>query len=126
MKHYASRQSQIALFSLLKFAEKGINVWIQETTGWKQHYETLQPHTDIYIQRIGHMRDHRIADELWMIFREAAELLLLIEKDWRVPINDYDILDGSIGRRWSDYRVTQSWTKLVGEYTPIIIAIKGG
>jgi hypothetical protein len=51
-----------------------------------------------------------------MIFREAAELLLLIEKDWRVPINDYDILDGSIGRKWSDHRTNQLWLKPVGSY----------
>jgi hypothetical protein len=51
-----------------------------------------------------------------MIFREAAELLLLIEKDWRVPINDYDILDGSIGRKWSDYRAGQLWIRPIGSY----------
>lgn len=119
LKHYASKGNQTALYSLLKFAERGINDWIQEITGWKQRSESLQPHTDVYIKRIERTRDHRISDDLWMIFREAAELLLLIEKDWRVPVNDYDILDGSIGRRWSDYRDVKAWIEPAGTYTHI-------
>ncbi len=104
LKHYASKGNQTALTSLLRFAEIGIDNWIQEITGWKLRKESLLSHTDIYIKRIEQMRDHRIADNLWMIFREASELLLLIEKDWRVPVDDYDILDGSICKRWSSYR----------------------
>ena len=125
LKHYADpdrelnitdQQRATATYSLLKFAERGINDWIQEITGWKKRSQTFQPHTDVYIQRIQHMRDHEVGDNLWMIFREAAELLLLIEKDWRVPINDYDILDGSIGKRWSDYRRGQSWEEETDTY----------
>jgi len=113
LKHYATRKPivEIAVFSLLKFVEIGINAWIQEVTGWRKRVETIQPHTDVYLNRIQHMRDHRLDDDLWMIFREASELLLLIEKDWRVPINDYDILDGSIGKKWADYRAHKSWLK---------------
>lgn len=116
LKHYSSRENQTALFSLLKFAELGINTWIQRITGWQKRVDSIQPHTDVYIKRIESMRDHQISDELWMIFREASELLLLIEKDWRVPVNDFDILDGSVGRRWSDYRNGQSWAKEIGNY----------
>jgi hypothetical protein len=105
-----------ATYSLVKFAEKGIDTWIQDVTGWRQWQETIQPHTDVYIKRIEHMRDHQISDDLWMIFREAAELLLLLEKDWRVPINEYDILDGSIGRRWSQYREGETWAGSAGTY----------
>lgn len=123
LKHYSRieelqrKDSRPATYSLVKFAEKGIDSWIQDITGWRQWQETIQPHTGVYITRIEHMRDHQISDDLWMIFREASELLLLIEKDWRVPINDYDILDGSIGRRWSDYRKTQGLSDPPGSYT---------
>lgn len=125
LKHYADPERQLriedfqratATYSLLKFAEKGINDWIQDITGWKERIQNLQPHTDVYIKRLEHIRDHEVPDTHWTIFREAAELLLLIEKDWRVPINDYDILDGSIGRKWSDYREGQSWVKPKGKY----------
>ncbi len=117
LKHYASRGNQTALYSLLKFAERGITDWIQEITGWKQYKDSIKIHTDVYIRRIEHMRDHQVSDDRWMIFREAAELLLLIEKDWRVPVNDYDILDGSIGKMWSAYRTIQPWAKPIGSYT---------
>ena len=121
LKHYASKEDnenrQVPLFTLLKFAEDGINSWIQTITGWKDYQESFKPHTDVYHKRIQHMRDHKIDDNLWMIFREGAELLLLVEKDWRVPVNDYDILDGSIGKRWSAYRSDKNWVGAIGSYT---------
>lgn len=122
LKHYSDREreqkleNRTATYSLIKFAEKGIDTWIQDFTGWRQWQDSIQPHTNVYIRRIEHMRDHQIDDDLWAVFREGSELLLLIEKDWRVPINDYDILDGSIGRRWSDYRKSQGWTALPNSY----------
>lgn len=109
-------QKAIATRSCLSFIETGINSWIQDITGWKQRSQSLMPHTDIYIQRIQHMKDHKIADDRWMIFREASELLLLIEKDWRVPINDYDILDSSIGKMWSKHRSDKSWIGTTSTY----------
>lgn len=122
LKHYSEiereqkRDPRPATYSLIRFAEKGIDSWIQEITGWKQWQETIQPHTDVYIQRIEHTRDHIIADDLWMIFREASDLLLLIEKDWQVPVNEYDLLDGSVGSRWGNYRKDQDWAEPIGSY----------
>lgn len=122
LKHYSRieeegrKDNRPATYSLVKFAEKGINAWIQDVTGWRQWQETIRPHTDVYIQRIENMRDHVIPDHLWVIFREGAELLLLIEKDWRVPIDQYDILDGSIGRKWSDHRKVIGLTAEPGSY----------
>ena len=118
LRHYShpEQKNLTAVYSLLRFAERGIDDFIQETTGWKEYRDSRPLHTGVYIKRIEHMRDHEVADDLWMIFREAAELLLFMEKDWRVPINDYDILDGSIGRRWSDYRKTQPWEGTLGSY----------
>ncbi|MGB5928182.1 MAG: hypothetical protein WBH03_08395 [Cyclobacteriaceae bacterium] len=110
------QQRAVATYSLLKFAKDGINDWIQDITGWKHYRDSIPPHTSIYLSRIEHMRDHRVSDNLWIIFREGAELLLLLEKGWRVPINDYDILDGSIGRKWSDYRSKQPWVRSVSSY----------
>lgn len=121
LKHYSQygpdHAKPVASYSAIKFIDKGINDWIQDITGWKQRAQNLQPHTDVYIHRVQHMRDHQIADDLWMIFREAAELLLLIEKDWCVPINDYDILDGSIGKRWKSYRNGKDWVGQLHNYS---------
>jgi hypothetical protein len=118
IQHYAlSRRNETAQVVLDAFLDIGINTWIQGLTGWTEKRESLQPHTNVYIQRIEHMRDHKVAFDCWTIFREASELLLLLEKDWQVPINDYDILDGSIGRRWSDYRKDKDWAKPPRTYT---------
>ena len=123
LKHFADKEEKEkpedrpATYSLVKFAELGIDKWIQGITGWDKYESSLRPHTDVYIRRIENMRDHDIDDEHWSIFREASELLLLLEKDWQVPINDFDILDGSIGKKWSDYREAKSWTEEHGWYS---------
>ncbi|HEY9881902.1 MAG TPA: hypothetical protein V6D29_25850 [Leptolyngbyaceae cyanobacterium] len=116
--HYSAREEEEkpperpATYSLVKFAQMGIDRWIQDITGWTEYKDSIRPHTSVYIQRIENMRDHQIDDEHWAIFREAADLLLLLEKDWQVPINDFDLLDGSIGKRWRQYREGQPWAEL--------------
>jgi DNA-binding XRE family transcriptional regulator len=123
LKHYSdiereqARLERPATYSLLKFVEKGVDKWIQDITGWTEYQNSIELHTSVYIARIEHMRDHNIDADHWMIFREAAELLLMIEKEWRVPVNDYDILDGSIGRKWSDYRKGKPWIQPESTYT---------
>lgn len=118
LKHYASppRSNPVAIATSLKFMEMGITGWIQDITGWSTRVATLKPHTNVYIERLTNMSDHKIADDLWMVFREANELLLLLEKDWQVPVNDFDLLDGSIGTCWKDYREGKDWAGKIGKY----------
>ena len=75
------------------------------------------PHTSVYVKRLEDVRDHIIEDHLWSVFREGAEVLLLVEKDFRVPIQQMDLCDGSIGRRWSDYRKDKPWVVESSVYT---------
>ncbi len=82
----------------------------------KQGYCQI-PHTSIYVKRLEDVRDHDIADHLWSVFREGAEVLLLVEKDFRVPVQQMDLCDGSIGRKWSDYRKGKSWALVSSTYT---------
>lgn len=77
----------------------------------------LQPHTSIYIRRIENTRDHIIEDDLWMVFREANEILLMIEKDYRVPVEQMDLCDGSIGTHWANYRKDKPWAVPARSYT---------
>lgn len=118
LKHYASppRSNPVAIQASLKFMEMGITGWIQDITGWKDRVRQLKPHTNVYVERISNMSDHEIADDLWMVFREAGELLILIERDWQVPISDFDILDGSIGIFWARYRADKDWARSIGTY----------
>lgn len=75
----------------------------------RQQGFVLLPHTSIYIRRLENVRDHVIDDNLWMIFREANEILLMIEKDYRVPVEQMDLCDGSIGSHWGKYRKGKPW-----------------
>jgi phage regulator Rha-like protein len=85
----------------------------------RQHQAQTTPpqlHTTVYIKRLENMRDHQVDDSLWTTFREGAEVLLLVEKDYRVPVDQLDLCDGSIGSHWSQYRQDQLWVKPVGSY----------
>lgn len=67
------------------------------------------PHTSVYIRRLENIRDHTIADHLWCVFQESARVLLMVEKDFRVPVEQMDLCDGSIGKHWSNYRSDKDW-----------------
>jgi Phage regulatory protein Rha (Phage_pRha) len=62
------------------------------------------PTTTIYIQRLQNMSDHTVADDVWTTFREGAEILLMVEKEYKVPVSQMDLCDGSIGSHWVQYR----------------------
>ena len=83
-----------------------------------------QPHSTVYIQRLENMSDHKVPDHLWTTFREGAEILLLVENQYKVPVNNFDLCDGSIGIHWKNYRQEKDadgnpkhWLCEVGEYT---------
>lgn len=74
------------------------------------------PYTSVYIRRLENIRDHQISDSMWSVFREGAEILLEIEKDFNVPVDQMDLCDGSIGRHWSIYRDGKEWALESGLY----------
>lgn len=76
-------------------------------------------HTTVYIKRLENMRDHKVADTLWTTFREGAEVLLYVERELRVPVDQMDLCDGSVGHHWSQFRQGQAWAKPVGSYEHI-------
>jgi len=80
-----------------------------------QGYQQV-PHTSVYVKRLEDVRDHIIGDHLWSVFREAAEVLLLVEKDLKIPVQQMQLCDGSIGIRWSDYRKNKPWALSVEKY----------
>jgi len=83
---------------------------------------TIVPHTTVYIRRLENMFDHDIDYQYWSVFREGAEVLLLIEKEYKVPVDVLDLCDGSIGSHWSQYRKVakesgEQWVKAESNYT---------
>ena len=78
-----------------------------------------EPHTSVYIRRLENFRDHIIADHLWCVFQEGARILLTIERDFRIPVDQMDLCDGSIGTRWRNYRKGKEWAENVEKYVHV-------
>jgi len=51
----------------------------------------------------------------WSVFSESHGVLLLIESNIG-SVNKYDLADGSIGRRWSDFRKGKEWAVETSNY----------
>lgn len=96
----------------------GIRVFIWSQTGYIPDLlrDSLRSNTTAYIKRLENMRDHDVPDDLWTTFREGAEVLLLVEKEMGVPVDQMDLCDGSIGRRWMIYREGKPWVEEIGSY----------
>lgn len=52
----------------------------------------------------------------WCVFDQSHKVMLLIEK-YIGSINQYDIVDGSIGSRWAVYRKDKPWARDYEYYT---------
>jgi|GEM_PF-2085612 len=111
----------IAVSNYRAIAKAGMRVFIWSRTGFVPEplRQNLRSHTTTYIERLENMRDHNVLDVLWTTFREGAEVLLLVEKELRVPVDQMDLCDGSIGNHWSQYRDGKAWRKAPGNYTHV-------
>lgn len=116
-RQFAGKQTAIRNYD--RIGGPGMRFYIWSETGFVP--EVLRPQlrstTSIYIERLENIRDHRIPDSMWTTFREGAEVLLLVEKEMQVPVDQMDLCDGSIGRRWSEYRKGKPWVTEDGWYT---------
>jgi KilA-N domain len=45
----------------------------------------------------------------WTVFDKCSNLLILVECDLRLPVERYDLLDGSVGIHWSRFRTGKIW-----------------
>lgn len=119
-RDYAGKD--IAITNYRAVGKAGMRLFIWAKTGYTpplhRHPKPQLQHTTVYIERLENMRDHQVDDRLWTTFREGAEVLLLVEKDLRVPVDQLDLCDGSIGHHWSQFRAEDDWqwTRPVGSY----------
>ena len=109
---------QIAIDNYRLSARVGLRVFLWKYTGYVPEFlrKELKAHTTTYIERLENIRDHVVPDELWTTFREGAEVLLLVEKEMKVPVDQMDLCDGSIGTHWSKYREDKGWAVSSGFY----------
>jgi phage anti-repressor protein len=64
-----------------------------------------------YTQRVESMFDNanKIPLGYWCVLHESANLLIWVESKLKLPVDKADLLDGSIGTHWSNYRKNKLW-----------------
>jgi Rha family phage regulatory protein len=70
----------------------------------------------VYTQRILSEPTKGVPKDYWSVFDKAHAILLLIEAKIGC-YNKYDLADGSIGRKWSEYRKGKPWAVACETYT---------
>lgn len=75
-------------------------------------YQPARQTLGAYTQRVEAMFDdaNKIPNGYWCVLHESANLLIWVETKLKYPIDKVDLLDGSIGSHWSNYRKDKSWT----------------
>jgi hypothetical protein len=73
-------------------------------------YGTTRP-LAAYSERVKMMYEsaQHIPDGYWCVLHESAYLLIIVENKYGDSVNKADLLDGSIGKRWSSYRKGKDW-----------------
>lgn len=72
---------------------------------------TFKPVLGAYTERVATMFEnaHRIPDGYWCVLHESSQLLVYVEGYLKLPVDQADLLDGSIGLAWSKYRQGKEW-----------------
>lgn len=68
-----------------------------------------------YQLRILSQPTQECPDDRWSIFDQSHDIMLFVEKHVG-SVNQYDLVDGSIGIHWSKYRQGKTWAKTVTQY----------
>lgn len=70
-----------------------------------------RPPIGAYIERVKSMYEnsHNVPKGYWTVLSEASGLLLWVETVLKLPVDKFDLMDGSIGICWANYRVDKSW-----------------
>lgn len=92
--------------------------WVEEllTTGRVELVPSAPPAPILqpYIARVAQLREVRrqVPKGHWCIFVEAADLLIDAEHVFTAAglgMGEYDLLDGSVGLRWAEFRADKPW-----------------
>ena len=117
VQHYAIKGKPEAIQSLCLFSAIGFRQWGREIKGWKQpdQYEG-----NAYTRRLAITTEKiNLPSDYWSIFHECSLLMGKLEKHFN--IEKLDLVDGSVGKRWSNYRKTQEekgvkWLRTIIKY----------
>lgn len=64
-----------------------------------------------YIKRIEQLSGSLscIPEGHWCVLSESSHLLIYVQSILKMPVGETDLLDGSVGRCWSEYRKNKPW-----------------
>ena len=109
----------LAQWCSAKFAVM-VSRWVREwlTTGRAPMKPTRLP---VYVKRLqkAFRMQMSVPDGFWTVFDKSSNLLILVECDLKMPVDNFDLLDGSVGIRWGRFRTNQAWAGEKTSYTHI-------
>lgn len=83
---------------------------------------TMKPtRLPVYVKRLqkAFRMQMSVPDGFWTVFDKSSNLLILVECDLKMPVDNFDLLDGSVGIRWGRFRTNQAWAGEKTSYTHI-------
>ena len=100
-----------------KWVTKEVIPSIRKTGGFSSTTPQLIP---TYQERILSEPTKNVQRGYWSVFDKSHRVMLLVEK-YIGSVNKYDLVDGSVGQRWSKFREGKAWIEdhqlYIHEYT---------
>lgn len=102
---------------LARWISVDFELWCDEhirtliTTGQTQIIQpTPEPQPiQAYTIRVKSFFENTVPAGYWCVFVESSHLLIWVEQKLKLPVAQYDLLDGSIGAHWAKYRQGKEW-----------------
>jgi hypothetical protein len=85
---------------------------------------TALPMLNTYTERILSEPTKGVPDGHWSIFDESHSVMLLVESKIG-SYSQFDLIDGSIGKRWSTFRKGKAWALASSQYPHEYVDIRG-
>jgi hypothetical protein len=88
-----------------QFAKLGLRFYLHSVVGFK--YKEAPVKVNIYARRVQIASKWEIPKGHWCVFHEISLLANKVGETYQV--NEFDLIDGSVGKCWSNYRKAFDW-----------------
>lgn len=78
--------------------------------------QPTKPLLNVYTKRLIAFKDVVLPDEYWAVLDKGKDVLLHVEGVLQLPVDKFDLCDGSIGSHWSKYRKDKPWCQEAKTY----------
>lgn len=96
-----------------------VSNWVFDWLTRGQRPTVVQPQLPVYVTRLSlaYLMQMSVPNGYWSVFDKSSNLLIFVECNLKLPVDRFDLLDGSIGKRWSQERHGKPWEREVKKYT---------